>query len=91
MSSFQRERATLLKKHRGEISGLQARLIDLQRYCSTLEFMPNNTSTYSYTSNTKYLDSAKTVYAEQLNYYKEKNKELEERIDEHIKINKDLK
>lgn len=31
------------------------------------------------------------MYAEQLNYYKEKNKELEERIDEHIKINKELK
>lgn len=80
-----------MKKHRAEISALQARMVDLQRYCSSLEVLPNNTSTYSYTSNSKYVDSAKGVYAEQLNYYKEKNKELEERIDEHIKINKELK
>lgn len=71
--SFERERTGLLRKHRGEISSLQARLVDLQRYCASIEPLPgnsNNNSVYSYTSNTKYLDSAKGIYAEQLNYYK---------------------
>jgi hypothetical protein len=34
--SFERERNAILRKHRGEISALQARMVDLQRYCSSL-------------------------------------------------------
>jgi predicted RNase H-like nuclease (RuvC/YqgF family) len=33
----------------------------------------------------------KSAVSEQLNFYKEKNRELEERVDTHIKVNKELK
>lgn len=32
-----------------------------------------------------------SVYNEQLQFYREKNQELEERVDNHIRVNKELK
>lgn len=67
-------------------------MVDLQRYCSSLENFQSN-SVYNVTSQTKTVvnDNIKGVYSEQLTYYREKNKELEDRIDSHIKLNRELK
>jgi hypothetical protein len=63
-------------------------MIELQRYCSSLENVQAN-SAYGIATNARSAnDSAKGVYSEQLNYYKEKNNELQDRIDSHIKLNK---
>jgi hypothetical protein len=70
---FERERAAVLKKHRMQISALQTRMIELQRYCLSLENSQNNVQS---NNNTK-AESVKGVYSEQLGYYREKNKELE--------------
>jgi phosphoglycerate-specific signal transduction histidine kinase len=31
------------------------------------------------------------IYNEQIQFYRQKNQELEERVDDHIRVNKDLK
>jgi hypothetical protein len=42
-------------------------------------------------SNPVMVECARGVYTEQLAYYKEKNTELKDRIDSHIRLNKELK
>lgn len=80
---------TLIKRHNKEIRALQARMVDLQRYCSHLEHYQGTSSTVI--NNNTIIDNNKMIVNEQVIYYKEKNKELEERIDSHIKLNKELK
>jgi hypothetical protein len=74
------------------ISALQARMTELQRYCSCLEGSQNN-GRYSVSSNKAITcnDQIKGVQSEQLAYFREKNKELEERVDSNIRLNKELK
>ena len=48
------------------------------------------TQTYTH-GETFHFPSAQSVYSDQIIFYKEKNQELEERVDSHIKVNRDLR
>ena len=86
---IERNKISLGKRHNKEIKALQARMVDLQRYCSMLESFQGGSTTV--VNNTSVIENSKVIVNEQIVYYKEKNKELEERIDSHIKLNKELK
>ena len=80
----------MIKRHNKEIRALQARMVDLQRYCSALESHQTNSSSATFNIQ-NVSEKIKVVVNEQITYYREKNKELEERVDSHIKLNKELK
>lgn len=78
--------------HHREIEALQARIVDLQRYCSSLEFK-EGIATFDYSSSVRQSveSESKNMFAEQVEYYKGKNKELENRVDVLLGLNKELK
>lgn len=80
------------KQYSRDVEILQARLVDLQRYCAMLEAEGQEEwgNTYLYSKTTRKIEE-KGMAVEQLDYYKGKNKELEERVDVLLHLNKDLK
>jgi hypothetical protein len=66
--SFERERRAILRKHRSEIAALQSRMVEVQRYCSSLEG-GHGGSVYGHSKLVLH-ENTKGVYSEQLAYYK---------------------
>lgn len=67
--------------------------MDLQKYCAELEYS-QNLNNYNYNANyTEFSikSEEKNIYADQIGYYKLKNKELEDRVDSLLALNKELK
>ena len=72
LKTFEKERITLIKRHRKEIVALQARMVDLQRYCSSLENMGSNGSVVINRQSIN--EQFKVISTDQVTYYREKNK-----------------
>lgn len=96
VSLLQREKIAVVKRYNREIQSLQARIVDLQKYCAELEYS-QNLNNYNYNANytefniSNIKSEEKNIYADQMGYYKLKNKELEDRVDSLLALNKELK
>ena len=78
---YERDRRRLIEKHNEEITQLKVKILELQ----------SSTGVHISETTTNKFPSAHSVYHEQILFYKEKNQELEDMVDNHIKVNKDLR
>jgi len=93
------DRRILLERHDDEVHLLQNTILELQRQCSIIEarsrdfpMISKPTSSKTEVRTTVKLSAEQEkLYRDQLNFFKDKNKELESRVDELLKINNDLK
>lgn len=83
---FERERRALIERHNEEVSQLKVRIQQMssQQHISNID-------NYSITVKKAGPINPDNIYSDQLQFYRDKNKELEERIDSHITVNKELK
>lgn len=74
---MERERRLLIEKHNEEVSQLKVRILELEGHSSAV--LPKKYSNIN------------QIFNEQLDFYREKNLELEQRVESHIKVNRELK